>query len=271
MQENGQYSQQEISFTDMLLKSAVGLWLLMRRLWPWLLLVMAVKVLTTEVYIILLNHIKIPFFALLLGACLVFINLWLWCVILAAADKLLLGGSELKIKDCFTLVWKKTLPILLSFVCYALWVLYAPHIFIGLFSMLFSKLGVSQQWIVIASYLLGSLIILSGIITYLFVIPLLLTASKSLAQAFVLSGQLVSTNWIYVMLALAFCVISALLTRPDTLLFSRYLSYAVATVVEVVVSFILYPLYVVLILHLLNFVRVRTPDEMLKSGKIRLR
>lgn len=269
--DGGVYLKKAAAFPQVWLRALRAMPMVWVRLWHVILLAALFKVLPNALLQYLGHHHLIWNYLLPVAIIFMLLQFYLWSVVLVGINHILSGFSAFSVKSCYSTVYRYAVRVFLVLAGYLLWLLYAPHLLITLFIWVLGGLGLHGPWQVMVAAVVASFIVLSGVITYIFMLPFILIDGKKVPEAFTMSAELTSTNWIYVVVVLAFCVIINLFVQPNTMLFRLFIHHYLSYGMDIIFSFLLYSFFITLILHLLKFVILRTPEEVRKQGKIRLR
>ena len=250
----GYYLEKYAGIGQVIKQALLALPMILWRLWPLIISILVCQVGAAFVYSKILHYTTNLYILFAYALFMFVLQVYLWSIILVACNHLLDKFAAFRLASCMQVVNAHLFKVLFISLLGALWVLYMPHIFIGFFMFCLKLLGFQGSWLVIGGVLLGTLLVLSGIVSFIFTIPLVLFHKFKVASAFMRSGELVSPFWGYVVGVYVFCVISYILTRAHTVLFHNLFGASLTQVVSTVFNFFLYPLYLLLFLHLLRYI-----------------
>jgi hypothetical protein len=255
----GFYSEQKTTFIHVFGRSLAAIPMVIIKLWMPILFAVLLKGAAYLAEIWLSRLTISPTIEWSIIGFLVLMQVYLWSVVMVGVDHLLSRFSVFNIGSCFKQVFKRLIPLIMAYLFFVLWVIYMPHFFIGAFHWLLKLFGLKGSWLVIASFVLGSMIVLSGIVSYIFTPVFVLLRKMSFTDAFKESAEIVGPYWPHVVGVYSFCILTALLTRPNTLVIHTLFGYGVGLTLDLIISFVLYPFYLILLLQLLHYIRSHTP------------
>lgn len=254
---SGFYPDQKVDFIQVITRSLSAIPMVIAKLWLPILLAVALKGVSylAEYFLSLRSYPPAIEWSVIIT--LVLLQVYLWSVVLVGVDNLLARFSAFSIRSCFYKLYTRLIPVTFAYAFFVIWVHYTPHLFISGFSWLLKLFGMQGDWLKIISFFLGALLVVSGIVSYIFTPALVLLRRMPVAAAFKESSELVAPNWSHVIGVFSFCVLSALLTRPHVLLVNNLFGHGVSLLIDMIISFFLYPFFWILLLQLLRFVSLK--------------
>lgn len=250
----GYYLEKYAGIGQVIKQAFLALPMVLWRLWPLIIAVLLCQV-GSGFFSVKIMHYSSNVYVMFAYALFMFVlQAYLWSTILVACNHLLAKFTAFSLASCLQVVNAHIFKVLFISLLGAIWVLYMPHIFIGFFMACLKMLGVQGNAMVLGGVLLGTLLVFSGIVSFIFTIPLILFENLKVTRALSRSGELVSPFWGYVVGIYIFCVLTYILTSAHTVLFQHLFGAVLAQVVSGVFNFVLYPLYLLLFLHLLRYI-----------------